>query len=428
MYSRRELEDLEYRYYSDMKDGTRKVKISESLYRCPFCYRDRKRDYQFDDLLRHASGIGGSSRTKDGREKARHLALERYMRKYLRPRERPDPTPTPDISSLVKKEFTGKWESTLLTTEEGELTSIENSSLPHIAKAEPKSVSGDDPGRSGEERPKFSDNPNSSFINENKSYPAKRPCLIAGVKEGEEPVQQIGLSHAPRFAPKYPRRLDSLGAGNGDQMFVYPWKGILANMKRTFNEKIRKYAGESGSKIREELVKKGFNPHKVTPLWNGQLGFTGFAIVDFGKEWEGFRNATMFEKSFEVNQCGKRNYDLTRDRGDKLYGWVAKQDDYYSRTAIGDHLRKQGDLKSVTGKEAEDQRKTSTLVSNLENTLETKNSNLQQMESIYKETSSALEKRMREKDEMINTHNESMYFYDEMNFCLIVVLCLVFGN
>ncbi|EFH66281.1 XH/XS domain-containing protein [Arabidopsis lyrata subsp. lyrata] len=405
MYSRRELEDLEYRYYSEMKDGTRKVKFSESLFRCPFCYRDRKRDYQFDDLYRHASGIGGSSRTKDGREKARHLALERYMRKYLRPRERPDPTPTSDVSSLPKEEFTRKWKSTLLTAEEGEFISIEKSTSLHIVKAEPKSVSGDDPGRSGEKRPKFSDKPNPSFSNEDKSYPVKRPCLVSGAKEREEPVQQIGLSHGARFAPQ---KLVSLGAGNGDQMFVHPWKGILANMKRTLDEKTGKYAGESGSKIREELLNNGFNPHKVTPLWNGKFGFTGFAIVDFGKEWEGFRNATMFDKHFEVNQCGKRDHDSTRDPGDKLYGWVAKQDDYYSRTAIGDHLRKQGDLKSVSGKEAEDQRKTFTLVSNLENTLEDKNTNLQQMESIYKKTSSVLEKRMREKDEMIDTHNEKM--------------------
>ncbi|EOA39765.1 hypothetical protein CARUB_v10008414mg [Capsella rubella] len=408
MYSRIEMEDLEYRYYSEMKDGTREVKISESLFRCPFCYRDRKRDYQFDDLLRHASGIGGSSRTKDGREKARHLALERYMRKYLRPRERPDPTPTPEISSLPKEEFTGKWNSTFSTIEEGELISTENSTSPHIAKAEPKSVSGDDPRRNGEENPTFSDNLNSSLSNEDKSYPAKRPCLISGVKEGEAHVQQIGLSHGARFSPKYPQRLDSLGAGNGDLMLVHPWKGILANMKRTYSEKLRKYTGESGSKIKEELVKKGFSPHKVTPLWNGKLGFSGFAIVDFGKEWEGFRNATMFETYFEINQCGKRSYDLTRDRGDNLYGWVAKQDDYYSRTAIGDHLRKQGDLKSVSGKESEDQRKTLTLVSNLENTLVTKSTSLQQMESIYKETSSVLEKRLREKDEMIDTHNEKM--------------------
>lgn len=414
MYSRSELQDMEYRYYSDMKDGIREVKISESLFRCPFCYRDQKRDYQFGDLLRHAYRIGTSSHTKDGREKARHLALERYMSKYLRPRERPHPTPTSDVSSLPKVEFTGKWKSTFSTIEEstieeGELISNETSS-------------------SAITEPIISDKPNSSFSNEDQTNPAKRACLIAGAKDGEEPLQQIGLSHGARFAPKYPQRLDSLGSGDQGQMFVHPWKGILANIKRTYNEKTKRYAGESGSKIREDLVNKGFNPQKVTPLWKGKLGFTGFAIVDFGKEWDGFRNATMFEKHFEVNQCGKRRYGLTRDPGDKLFGWVAKQDDYYSGTVVGHHLRKQGDLKSVSGKEAEDQRKSSTLVSNLENTLETKNTNLQQMESIYKETTSVLEKRLREKDEMINTHNESMFSYYEMNVCLIEVLGLIFGN
>ncbi|KAL1220046.1 Factor of DNA methylation 4 [Cardamine amara subsp. amara] len=385
MYSRTEMLDMEDIYYWDMKDGTRKVKISESLFRCPFCYRDRKRDYEFDKLLHHASAIGHSSHTKDGREKARHLALERYMKKYLRPLERTDHTPT------------GKWESSFSTTAQGELKSIEKSCSPCVAKAESKSVSGDDPGRSGEERPKLSDNPNSSLS----LPPAKRVCLTAGAEKGEEPVQQIA-----RFAPNYPQRIDSLGAGDGGQMFVHPWRGILANIKRTFKD--GRYAGESGSKLKEELASKGFNPLKVASLWQGRVGFTGFALVDFGKEWEGFRNAIMFEKHYEVNQCGKRDYDAARDRGDKIYGWVAKDDDFYSRTVIGEHLRKQGDLKSVSGKVAEDQRKKWRLVSNLENTLETKNSNLQQMESICKETSSKLEKRMREKDEMINTHNEKM--------------------
>lgn len=404
MYSRREMEDMEYRYYGEMKDGTRKVRISEFLFRCPFCYRDRKRDYEYESLLRHASVIGGSSHTRDGREKAKHLSLERYMRKYLRPRERPDP-----IAAV-------------------ELKGFEKSSSPCVSKAEPKSVSGGDHGRSGKERPKFSPKPNSSLSNEDKTYPAKRVCLIAGAKEREEFVQQIGLSHGARFAPNYPQRHDSLGAGNGDPMYVHPWKGILANINRTYDEKQRKYAGESGNKIKEELVCKGFNPHKVEPLWNFRVGFTGFAIVQFGKEWEGFRNAIMFEKHFEVNQCGKRDYDAARNRGDKLYGWVAKQEDYYSRTVVGDHLRSKGDLVTVSGKEAEDQRKALTLVSNLENTLETKSTSLQQMESKYKETSTALEKRMREKDEMINTHNESMLSYNEMIFCLIKVLGLVFRN
>ncbi|KAF8104558.1 hypothetical protein N665_0171s0062 [Sinapis alba] len=410
MYSRRELDDLEYRYYSEMKDGTRKVKISDTLFRCPFCYIDRKRDYNFDDLLRHAHN---TSRSKDRREVARHLALERFMKKYLRPLERPHGTaaaPSSDVPSRPKEELTGNWITGSSSSAAGELisSSIVKSSSQCIAEAEPMSVSGGvDPGPSGEERQIFSPKPNSSLSNQDNAYPSKRACLTAGAKEGEESVQQIGLSsHGARFAP---RRRDPLAARNDDLMFVHPWKGIMANINRIFNEKTGKFAGESGSKIREELVSKGFNPHKVEPLWNGRVGFTGFAIVHFGKDWEAFRNATMFENHFEVNQCGKRDYDSARgDRGDELYGWIAKKEDYYSRTVVGDHLKKQGDLVTVSGKEAEEQRKAMTLVSNLENTLETKSTDLQEIESKYKETSTALQKSMREKDEMINAHNEKM--------------------
>ncbi|CAH2037855.1 unnamed protein product, partial [Thlaspi arvense] len=396
MYSRRELDDMEYRYYSEMKDGTRKVKISESLFRCPFCYRDRQRDYhKFEDLLRHASDICQSSRTKDGREIARHFALKSYMKKYLRPCETPD---------LPKEEFTGNWTAGFAT---GELKGFEKST---IAEAELVSVSVHDAVGSGQERPKFSPEANSFLSSEDKAYTAKRPCLVAGAKEGGEPVQQIGLSYGAKAAPKYPQRRDSLGADTQDPMFVHPWKGILANIRRTYDENRRRFAGESGNKIKEELVSQGFNAHKVEPLWNYRVGFTGFALVHFGKDWEGFRNATMFENHFDVNQCGKRDYDAasSRDRGDKLYGWIAKKEDYHSRTVVGDHLRSKGDLVTVSGKEAENQRKAMSLVSNLENTLETKNTSLQQMEVKYKETSTALEKKMRENDEMIEAHNEKM--------------------
>ncbi|CAN8293710.1 unnamed protein product [Cochlearia groenlandica] len=380
MYTREELEDMEYRYYSDLKDGTRKVKISESLFTCPFCYRDRKREYHYEDLRRHVSSvIRYSSRGKDARDEAKHRALERYMRKYLCPRERE--------GGIEKSKF----------------------SSPCIVKDKPKTVFGDDPGKIDKEIPTFSPKRNSSLGNEDKAYPAKRACFTAGAKEGEAPVQQIGLGHGNnRFAPNYPKRRDSVCDGNGDQMFAYPWKGILANITRTFDEKEGRYAGESGTKLKEELISKGFNPHKVQPLWNFRVGNTGFALVHFGKDWGDFRNATMFDKHFEVNQCGKRDYDAARDRGDKLYGWIAKEADFHARTIIGDYLRKQGDLKSVSGKEAEDQRKTLTLVSTLENTLETKSTSLQQMESKYKETSTTLEKMMVEKDEMINTHNDKM--------------------
>ncbi|XVF05507.1 hypothetical protein REPUB_Repub05bG0178200 [Reevesia pubescens] len=186
-------------------------------------------------------------------------------------------------------------------------------------------------------------------------------------------------------------------------MYVHPWKGIIANIPTTVQN--GQHVGESGRKLREDLAEKGFNPLRVHPLWN-RYGHSGFAIVEFNKEWDGFNNAIMFEKSFDVQHCGKKDYYSCRTRRDKLYGWVAREDDYHSRGLIGEYLRKNGDLKSVSEKADEDQRKNSKLVTTLSRTLETKTIRLREMETKYSETSQSISTLMVQKDEMIRFYNE----------------------
>ncbi|KAK0603228.1 hypothetical protein LWI29_002688 [Acer saccharum] len=188
-----------------------------------------------------------------------------------------------------------------------------------------------------------------------------------------------------------------------DEMFVCPWMGVVANIKNL--EKDGTYHWESGSKLRDELRSKGFNALKVHHLGNFK-GFSGFSIVEFGSDWDGFKNAIMFEKSFEVDNCGKKDYYAAKNREDNRYGWVARKDDYESHSVVGDHLRKKGDLKTVSGKEAEDQRKTLKLVTKLTHTLETNNERLKEIETKYIETSTSVDVVVRQKDEMAKSFNE----------------------
>jgi hypothetical protein len=70
--------DLEYyerRYYKKLKDDYYNFKISDSIYRCPFCYN---KDYTLTDLLRHASRIAGNSR-KNIKDIAKHSILITYI-------------------------------------------------------------------------------------------------------------------------------------------------------------------------------------------------------------------------------------------------------------------------------------------------------------------------------------------------------------
>ncbi|XP_061353289.1 factor of DNA methylation 4-like [Gastrolobium bilobum] len=170
---------------------------------------------------------------------------------------------------------------------------------------------------------------------------------------------------------------------------------------------IERYVGESGTKLREEFTLKGFRPLRVHPLWNHN-GHSGFAIVDFSTEWDGFTNAINFERSFEAEHCGKKDYYSLKCRGDRLYEWLARDDDYHMNSIIGVHLRKKGDLKTVSEKQADDKRKTSQLVSSLANTLKMKNKELEWVRSKYDEIDLSLNKVIEQKEEMIKSFNNEI--------------------
>ncbi|RDY02379.1 Factor of DNA methylation 4, partial [Mucuna pruriens] len=197
-----------------------------------------------------------------------------------------------------------------------------------------------------------------------------------------------------------------------DQLFVWPWMGIVANIATEFKD--GKRTGESGTNLRDEFTLKGFNPLRVHPLWN-RNGHSGFAIIEFSKDWEGFTNAMNFERSFEAEHYSKRDYYNLRHKVDRLYGWVARDDDYHSKSIIGDYLRKTGDLQSVSGKQAEDKRKTSLLVSDLANTLKVKNEKLEQVCSKYDDINVSLNRVMDEKEAIIESFNNEMKMLQQIN-------------
>ncbi|EXC10668.1 hypothetical protein L484_025250 [Morus notabilis] len=284
-------EELEMEYYRRLKDGSAKIKTSDSRYRCPFCVEDRKKYDRSKELLYHASDFSRASYKRELKERAKHSALERYIKKYY-----------------------------------------------------------------------------------------------YDTKDRKEPSRKV-----ERETPDH------------EEKFVWPSMGILANIRTELRN--GKRVAESGSKLRDGFIRKGLNPVKVIPLWN-HLGHSGFAIVEFDKNWAGFENAMAFERSLDADNCGKRAYETDRNRGEKVYGWIAREDDYKSTNIVGGHLRKHGDLKTVSEKQAEDHRKDSKLVSKLTDTLVTKSMCLKEMESKYTETVLSFRQMVSERDAILQDYNE----------------------
>uniref|UniRef100_A0A1D1YNS1 Protein SUPPRESSOR OF GENE SILENCING 3 n=1 Tax=Anthurium amnicola TaxID=1678845 RepID=A0A1D1YNS1_9ARAE len=188
-----------------------------------------------------------------------------------------------------------------------------------------------------------------------------------------------------------------------DDQFVWPWMGILVNVPT--ERKDGRQVGQSGSRLREQLSK--FNPLKVIPLWNFK-GHTGYAIVDFNKDWAGFKDAMAFENYFEACHFGKKDWYRRKHQGHDMYGWIARADDYNSPGPVGEHLKKNGDLKTVTDLTKEETRKNEKLVANLANQIEVKNKHLQELECKYNETTLSLDKLMEEKDKLHQSYNEEI--------------------
>ncbi|KAK4784697.1 hypothetical protein SAY86_019065 [Trapa natans] len=292
-----QLEEYEYRYYEELKTGSVKLRITGSLFRCPYCVGENRCDYSFDELVRHAHGRSRSSRNME--EKGKHSALERYVKKYY-----------------------------------GKNTSAFGSSSRNRAEETVK------------------------------------------VDFGERPSNVTSS-----------RIVD-------DELFVWPPMGIIGNIKSNIPD----------ARIRDDLLRRGLNLVKIKPLWSNQ-GHSGFSIVEFKHDWIGFHDALSFEKIFESEKCGKRDFCCHIDRGHKLYGWMAKVDDYRSNSLVGSYLRKQGDLKSVTEKQKEDARIQSELEFSLINDIEERDSHIQKLKSGYEDRKRYLEDLMNQKEDMLRNYN-----------------------
>ncbi|KAL8470504.1 hypothetical protein ACS0TY_033125 [Phlomoides rotata] len=291
-----ETEEYAEKAHEELKNGKHQVKLSNQAYTCPFCPKKKKGDFQYKELLQHASSIGkSSSQKRTTKDKANHIALAKYLES--------------DIAS----------------------------------------------GEAG---------------------PSKPPV------EG-----------------------DTLEDHDGDEMFVWPWIGIVVNIPTSIRD--GRYVGKSGSELRDQLTSRGFNPTRVRPLWNYQ-GHSGTAIVEFQKDWSGFTNAMSFEKDYEANHHGRRDWLAKNEKKSGHYAWVARTDDYNANNIVGENLRKIGDLRTIADIMEEEARKTKKLVGNLTNVIEAKKMYLLEMESKFIETESSLSQLVKEKDNLHQAYNEEI--------------------
>lgn len=377
-----EFEDYKYKYYKELRDGKVKVRISGSSFRCPYCREGELKEYAYREILRHANRVGRESKSAGFRDKAKHLGLVRYLERYL------------DID--IKSSRPGE------IYEEGEIIERVNMydddksfhSISRTIKAETDCIDGNTLIQSTESvENSYS---RSTFVKSS----LRSMKLAAPVHSNWKTVES------------YRGKATELSNGGkaSEELIVWPWMGVVANIPTLYKD--GKYVGESGRKLREEWVAQGYNPVKFHPLWSAR-GHSGFAIVEFERDWAGFTNAMTFEKAFETDKHGRKDWSLARHKGDKLYAWIARADDYNARGLVGDHLRKNGDLKTIADIEKDDKRKDTRLLDNLTNALDSKSKKCEEFQKKISRTDRLINDVVKQKEAMVERYNEEMKMMEQ---------------
>ncbi|KAF5189451.1 Factor of dna methylation, partial [Thalictrum thalictroides] len=293
-----DIDSYKEKTYDELKAGKYKVKISNDIYRCPFCLGKKKQHHDYKGLLQHSSGVGKGSASRRAKQKANHLALAKYMETCL-----------------------------AMETE----VSLGKTNEPDPAKA------------------------------------------IVALEPDTKPEQE--------------------------DIFVWPWTGIIVNI-------LTKPRDEDADLIKREFSK--FNPVNVQTLWS-RTDQKGYAIIDFYRDWAGFKDAIAFEKEFESKRRGKKNWnDWKSDPGSRWYGWVARAEDYHLEGKIGQHLRNNGEVKTIADIVKEAAEKKQKKVADLTSKIDAKNEHLNEMQSKYNTTSMSLDRLMEEKEKLQQNHNEEI--------------------
>nr|CAB3498504.1 unnamed protein product [Digitaria exilis] len=127
----------------------------------------------------------------------------------------------------------------------------------------------------------------------------------------EKPLQIVP------YKPKTPK--------SEEEVFVWPWMGIVANLP--YELEAKEFSRGCEERLKAQLSR-------------------------------GFKDALAFEKHFVFEQYGKADWNKINCKKDDIYGWLARSDDYNSPGPIGKHLRENGDLRSVGDLEREGMQET----------------------------------------------------------------------
>ncbi|XP_015931501.1 protein INVOLVED IN DE NOVO 2 isoform X1 [Arachis duranensis] len=397
--------------YEELKKGKHIVKVSDESFICPYCPRKLSRYYVLREILEHAKGVSkSSSQKRSGTEKANHLALVKYLK-----------TDLVNANGRLKSVNEGtKVLSPRKSVMEQCSRKDTNTSAPQISRWHVDN--------SYEQLKMGNHNVKTSDETFTCPYCPKKRKRDYVYRELLEHASGVGQSSSQKRSTrekadhlallKYLKKDvinidgplkpadDKTHLVNSDEQFVWPWTGIVVNIP-TIQTEDGRCVGQSGAMLRDEYKSRGFNPRRVRALWSSQV-HSGTALVEFNNNWLGLDDALRFERAYELDHHGKKDWLANTELKYGIYAWLARVSDYKLNNIIGEQLRKMRDVRTINQLMEEEARKQDKLVLNLTNTIQVKNKLLKEMEVQYSEATIKIDVVMGEIDKLTKSHDEEM--------------------
>ncbi|KAL9999696.1 putative XS domain-containing protein [Helianthus debilis subsp. tardiflorus] len=180
-----------------------------------------------------------------------------------------------------------------------------------------------------------------------------------------------------------------------NKLFCWPWTGIIVN--------IVKESDDTNDFENTEYWLNRFSKYKpedVELLWDAEKR-TAKALMRFDNGLIGLKNAMEFEKAFEANRHSKKEWSASENpSGSRIYAWLARANDFESQGPIGDYLRMNRDLKTVSEVEQEVAKMRNRPVIELATEIDMRNENLDDLQSKCNQKTMSLSKMTEEIDSM----------------------------
>ncbi|KAL2468411.1 XH/XS domain-containing protein [Forsythia ovata] len=131
---------------------------------------------------------------------------------------------------------------------------------------------------------------------------------------------------------------------NDGARIVKPWTVIVANLPVRIENNIR--VDNCSINLERRWKRQGYLINTFQPLYDYR-GHSGFALLQFARDFDGLKSAFQFDISFIQKRRGKAEWDEASEHTNDLFAWMASEEDYNKNDIVGYNLTNSKDLTSA---------------------------------------------------------------------------------